>query len=136
VKITISGEAFEYDMDSRLLSEALAIEKAWGRRYAEFQHELAAGSAEGWAVLAWAVWRRAGREVELQDILDGKVDFDHTEMVRSVNVAAAEEAQAAAEGPTSGASPLTDPDGTGTTSAVTSGRSPRSSGSGRGRPAS
>lgn len=133
MKITIGGETFEYDMDSRLLSEALAIEKAWGRRYSEFQHELAVGSAEAWAVLAWAIWRRNGREVELQDILDGKVDFDHTEMVHSVNVSAVEEAKAAAEGPTSGASPLTDPDGTGTTSSSTSGRSPRSSGSARGK---
>lgn len=138
MKIIINGEAFEYDMDSRPMSEALAIEKAWGRRYAEFQQELGAGSAEAWAVLAWAVWRRAGREVELADILDGKVDFDHTEMVRSVNVAAAEEAaeaKAAAEGPTPGASPLTDPDGTATTPDATSGRSPRSSASARGKSA-
>lgn len=133
MKITIGGETFDYDLDSRPMSEALAIEKAWGRRYAEFQHEVAAGSAEGWAVLAWAVWRRNGRDVQLQDILDGKVDFDHTEMVVSVNVAAAEEAKAAAEGPTSGASPLTDPDGTATTSSSTSVRSPRSSGSARGK---
>jgi hypothetical protein len=138
VKIIIGGETFDYDLDSRPLSEAIAIEKAWGRRYAEFQHELAAGSAEAWAVLAWAVWRRNGREVELQDILDGQVDYDHTEMVVSVNVAAAEEAQAAkdaAADPTSGAAPLTDPDGTGTTSAATSGRSRPSSGSARGKSA-
>lgn len=133
MKITIGGEAFDYDMDSRPMSEALAIEKAWGRRYAEFQQELAAGSAEGWAVLAWAVWRRSGRDVPLADILEGRVDFDHTEMVRSVNAAAAEEAQAAGEGPTSGAGPLTVPGGTGTTSAATSGRSPRSSASARGK---
>lgn len=133
MKIIIGGEAFEYDMDSRPMSEAIAIEKAWGRRYAEFQQELGAGSAEGWAVLAWAVWRRNGRDVPLADILDGEVDFDYTEMVRSVNVSAAAEAQAAKEGPTSGASPLTGPDGTGTTSAATSGRSPRSSASARGK---
>jgi hypothetical protein len=133
VKITIGGETFDYDMDSRPMSEAIAIERAWGRRYAEFQQELAAGSAEGWAVLAWAVWRRSGREVPLADILDGKVDFDHTEMVRSVNAAVAEEAQAEQEGPTSGASPRTDPGGTNMTSAATSGRSPRSSASARGK---
>lgn len=133
MKIVIGGETFDYDMDSRPMSEAIAIERAWGRRYAEFQQELAAGSAEGWAVLAWAIWRRSGREVPLADILEGKVDFDHTEMVRSVNAAAAEEAQAAEEGPTSGAPPLTDPDGTATTSAATSGRSPRSSASARGK---
>jgi hypothetical protein len=141
VKIIVNGEAFEYHPDRYLMSEALAIEKTWGRRYAEFQHELAAGSAEAWAVLAWAVWRRNGREVDLQDIIDGKVDFDYTEMVRSVNEgyaeeAKAEEAKAAAEGPTSGASPLTDPDGTGTTPAATSGRSRPSSASARGKPGS
>jgi len=133
VKITIGGETFDYDMDSRPMSEAIAIERAWGRRYAEFQQELAAGSAEGWAVLAWAVWRRSGREVPLADILDGKVDFDHTEMVRSVNAAAAEEARAAEEDPTSGAGPRTAPDGTATTSAATSERSPKSSASARGK---
>ena len=40
MKIIINGEAFEYDPDRYLMSEALAIEKAWGRRYSEFQHEL------------------------------------------------------------------------------------------------
>jgi hypothetical protein len=133
VKIVIGGETFDYDMDSRPMSEAIAIERAWGRRYAEFQQELASGSAEGWAVLAWAVWRRNGRDVPLADILDGKVDFDHTEMVRSVNVAAAEEAQAAEADPTSGAAPRTAPDGTATTSAATSDRSPKSSASARGK---
>lgn len=133
MKIIIGGEAFEYDPDRYLMSEALAIEKAWGRRYSEFQQELGAGSAEAWATLAWAVWRRNGREVELQDILDGKVDFDHTEMVRSVNAGYAEAAKEAEQGPTSGASPLTAPDGTGTTPAATSGRSPRSSASARGK---
>jgi hypothetical protein len=134
VKLTLNGENFDYDLDSRPMSEALAIEKAWGRRYAEFQQELGAGSAEAWAVLAWAVWRRSGREVPLDSILDGKVDFDYLELLRSVNEARAEQEKAAAEeNPTSGAKPLTDPDGTATTSSGTSGRSPRSSASARGK---
>lgn len=129
MKITIDGEVFDYDASRRPLSEALAIEKAWGRRYAEWEAELQAGSAEAWAVFAWAVWRRDGRDVPLQDVLDGKADFDYNELMRSVLAPAEEEP----ERPTSGAEPLTDPDGINTTSSATSGRSPRSSTSARGK---
>jgi len=134
VKLVINGETFDYDMEHRPLSEALAIEKAWGRRYAEWQQELGGGSAEAWAVFAWTVWRRDGREVELADLLEGRLDFDYTELMRSFNKGIAEELKA--EDPTSGAEPLTDPDGTATTSGSTSGRSLRSSGSAPGKPGS
>jgi hypothetical protein len=136
VKIVIAGETFDYDNARRPLSEALAIEKAWGRRYAEWEAELMGGSAEATAVLVWVVYRREGRDVPLADILEGTVDFDYGELVESLAKAWVE-AQAAAEAakqdPTSGAAPLTVPDGTGTTSAATSERSPRSSASARGK---
>jgi hypothetical protein len=136
VKITISGETFDFDEERRPLSEALAIEKAWGRRYAEWESELMAGSAEATAVFVWTVWRRDGRDVTLESILNGQVDFDYAEVMASLAAAGAERAkaaEAAAQDPTSGASPLTDPDGTATTSAATSERSPRSSASARGK---
>ena len=112
MKIVIGGESFDYER-KRPMSEALAIEKAWGRRYAEWEAELAAGSAEAVAVLAWVVWRRDGRDVALADILAGTVDFDYLEVLDSLS-AAAQEAERGEEGPTSGASPLTAPDGTAT----------------------
>ena len=135
MKIVIGGETFDYER-KRPMSEALAIEKAWGRRYAEWEAELAAGSAEAVAVLAWVVWRRDGRDVPLEDILGGAVDFDYLEVLDSLSAAyrAAEREEAErGEGPTSGASPLTAPDGTATTSSATSAPSPRSSASGRGK---
>lgn len=126
MKIVIGGESFEFDLDRRPMSEALAIEKAWGRRYAEWEIELTAGSAEAFAVLAWTILRRDGRDVALQDILDGKFDFDYREMYRSINEGIA--LAAAEEDPTSGAvPPRTVPDGTGTTGKSTSRSSRKSS---------
>ena len=39
------------------MSECLAVEKAYGRRYAQWQEDLGAGSAEAMCVLAWIIWR-------------------------------------------------------------------------------
>lgn len=128
VKVTLDGEQFDYDGSKKPMSEALAIEKAWGRRYADWETELAAGSAEAFCVLAWLIWRRDGRDVDLKDILDGKKDFDLFELVRSVAAAGeAAEAEAAQADPTTSAGSA-DPAGTPTTRAGTSGRSRRSSG--------
>jgi len=125
VKITIGGETFDYEQ-RRPMSEAIAIEKAWGRRYAEWESELAAGSAEAAAVLAWIILRRDGQDIPLEDILSGKRDFDYRELLQSM-IAFAEEAQ----DPPGGTGTV--PDGTGTTLSGTPPSSPRSSGSGRGK---
>ena len=130
MKITLAGETFDFDGSRKPMSEALAVEKAWGRRYAEWEQELEAGSAEAFCVLAWIIWRRDGRTVDLADILDGTVDFDLFEFLRSVEDA--REAEAAAAGPTTPAgSP--GPAGTAGTPAGTPGRSRKSSGSARGK---
>jgi len=132
LKVVINGETFDYDQDRRPMSEALAIEKECGRRYAEWESELFGGSAWAMAVLAWLIWRREGREVPLADILDGTVDFDYMEYEVSILRASAEakaareaEAKAAAGNPTSGADPA--PDGTPTTPAATKPSSRKSS---------
>ena len=83
-KITIGGETFDYDGQRQPMSEALAIEEVYGRRYAEWQTDLAAGSAKAYCVLAWLVWRREGRDVPFEDIIGGKVDFDLGEMLKSI----------------------------------------------------
>ena len=93
MKITIAGETFEYDGKRAPMSEALAIEDVYERRYAEWQADLAAGSAKAMCVLAWLIWRRDGRDVPFEDIIDGKVDFDLAEMLNSM----AESAEADAE---------------------------------------
>ena len=138
MKFTINGEAFDssWDFGHVSMSDALAIEKVANRRYVEWEMEFLGGSAEALAAFVVLTWRRDGREVELKNILNGSVELDFSETYSSVMNALAEaqaEARRAKENPTSGAGPLTDPDGTATTSTATSERSPRSSASARGK---
>jgi hypothetical protein len=95
VKIVLAGETYEYDGTKAPMSEALAIEHVYKRRYAEWQTDLAAGSAKAMCVLAWVIWRRDGRDVPFEDILEGRADFDLLEMLTSMAEAA--EAEKAAE---------------------------------------
>jgi hypothetical protein len=107
-KIVIGGETFDYDGQKQPMSEALAIEGVYGRRYAEWQDDLWAGSAKAMCALAWIIWRREGRDVPFEDILSGKADFDFGEMLRSIidaAEAAAAEAKAAEADPTGGSAP-------------------------------
>jgi hypothetical protein len=127
LKVVLAGETYDYDGTKAPMSEALAIERVYERRYAEWQSDLAAGSAKAMCVLAWLIWRRDGRDVPFEDILDGKADFDLVEMLESM--AESEEAKAAAADPTGPPDPAGTP-GTGTS---TSASSPSGSGSGRGR---
>jgi hypothetical protein len=129
VKVRIGGESFDFDEARRPMSEAIAVERAWGRRYAEWESELQAGSAEAMAVFVWLVWRRDGREVELADILSGEVDFDYRELEQSILEVAVERQKAAeAEAnPTQGAVSPAAPDGTPTTPAATRRSSRKSS---------
>jgi len=128
VKIVLGGETFEYDGSKAPMSEALAIERVYERRYAEWQSDLAAGSAKAMCVLAWLIWRRDGRDVPFGDILDGKADFDLMEMLESMSEPA--EAEKAAEADPTGPP---DPAGTPGTGTGTSASSRSGSGSGRGR---
>lgn len=134
MKVSINGEQLDYDGSKAPMSEALAVEKVYQRRYAEWQDDLQAGSAKAMCVLAWIIWRRDGRDVEFADILDGKIDFDLNEMLASIlKSAAAERAaqkEAEAANPTQAGS---DPDGTPGTATSTPRSSPTTSVSGRGK---
>jgi hypothetical protein len=130
MKITLGGEVFEYDGTKAPMSEALAIEHVYKRRYAEWQSDLAAGSAKAMCVLAWVIWRRDGRDVPFGDIIDGRADFDLMEMLTSMAEAAEAEQKAVAE-PDPTASP--DPAGTPGTGTATLPSSAASSTSGRGK---
>lgn len=112
MKVILGGETYDYDGSKTPMSEALAIEHVYKRRYAEWQTDLQAGSAKAMCVLAWIIWRRDGRDVPFADILDGKVDFDLMEMLGSLAESAeAEQAETGTGVPTTpGESP--DPDGT------------------------
>ena len=97
MKIVLAGETYDYDGSKAPMSEALAIERVYERRYAEWQTDLAAGSAKAMCVLAWLIWRRDGRDVPFDDILDGKADFDLMEMLESMAESAEAEKAAAAD---------------------------------------
>jgi len=75
-KVTINGEVFAWDPSRKPLSEALAIETGMKCRYADWEADLQAGSARALAGFIWLVWRRAGRETDLQAILAGDVEID------------------------------------------------------------
>lgn len=137
MKFTVNGETFSssWALGHVSMADALAIEKVANRRYVEWETEFLHGSAEALAVFVVLAWQRDGREVELKSILDGSVEFDFSGTYASVMDALTGEfdARAAAENPTSGAAPLTDPDGTDTTSAATPGSSRSASTSARGK---
>ena len=75
-KIFINGETFDFDRSKKPLSEMLALEKALGIPYGEWETLLAAGSARALAGFCWLVWRRDGRDVAFADIEDGTVEID------------------------------------------------------------
>lgn len=137
MKFTINGETFSSDwaIDRVSMADAIAIEKVANRRYIEWEADFLGGSAEALAAFVVLAWQRDGREIELKDVLDGSVEFGFTEAYRSVvtAISAAYAAAKATENPTSGAAPLTDPDGTATTPAATSEPSRKSSESAPGK---
>jgi hypothetical protein len=99
-KININGEWFDYDFDRKPMSEALALENATGMRYADWESELAAGSMKAMCGLVWLVWRRAGRDTPLADILSGEAEVDLMPLLDSLQALAAEEQEPAPD-PTS-----------------------------------
>ena len=113
------------------MSEALWVEHVYKRRYAEWQEDLGAGSAKAMCVLACLIWRRDGRDVPLQDLLDGTVDFDLMEMLTSMAEAA--EAEKSETGAAADPTPPSAPAGTPSTGTGTSRSSPASSTSARGK---
>ena len=76
MKATINGEVYPFDLARKPMSEALAVEKALGVPYAQYEEGLREGSARSLAAFVWLVWRRNGKDVPLADILSGEVDID------------------------------------------------------------
>ncbi len=66
------------------MCDALCIEDTYKRPLRAMGGRPGGRSARAMCVLAWLIWRRDGRDVPLQDILDGKVDFDLGEMLQSM----------------------------------------------------
>jgi len=119
-KVTINGEVFEWDFTRRPLSEALALEQALKCRYADWETDLQAGSARAVCGFIWLVWRRNGRDVPLDDILNGTVEVELADFGIEE-----EEGESDPTSPPPAPSP--------TTNTAISVRSPKSSTSARGR---
>jgi hypothetical protein len=120
-KVTIGGQVYEFDRTRKPLSEMLALEKALGVPYGEWERLLEAGSARALAGFVWLVWRRDGRDVAFADIESGEIEVDLAGFGIEEDPEPENPTEAAAPTPASG----TGPGGTSSGSA--------SSASGRGR---
>jgi len=144
VKITLNGEVYEYDGSKPKVSEALAIEEAYGRRYVEWQADMQAGGVKALCTLAWFIWQQHGRDmtvpdgqggnrpVTVGDLLDDTFPLDLHEMLESIVKSGLEAEQAAAGDPTTPGAESA-PDGTPTTGTDTPPSSRSTSGSARGK---
>ena len=124
-KVTINGEVFEFDQTRKPMAEALALEKALGMPYGQWEEAIGQGSARAMCGFIWLVWRRAGRDTELKDLLDGTIDID----LNAIEIA--EDGDAPPDPTSTGPGPAASP----TTGTATSPRSAAST-SARGRSAS
>jgi hypothetical protein len=115
IKVTIKGEAYSFDNESYALTEAIELEEGLGMAYGEYQRGLVIGSAKALAGFVWLVLKRNDQAVPLADILSGKYALNESD------VQVEEEAD-----------PTDPPSGPHVPS--TSEPSPKSSGSGRGKP--
>lgn len=70
-KVTINGEMFDFDQRQRPMLEALTIEDKLKIPYAEWETQLQKGSVKALAGFVWMVWHRDGRDVTIEQILDG-----------------------------------------------------------------
>src|SRR5215468_1852460 len=75
-KVTINGEVFYFDTTRRPMTEALALEEALKCNYVQWEADMQAGSAKALAGYVWLVWRRNGRDVPFDHIVDGTVEVD------------------------------------------------------------
>jgi hypothetical protein len=79
-KVTIDGEKFDFDMSRKPMSELLAIENGLHCTYSKWEEDMRAGSARAMCGFIWLVWRRDGRDVKLEDMLSGAVDFNTSDL--------------------------------------------------------
>ena len=77
-KVTINGEMFDFDASKRPMLEALTIEDKLKMRFADWETELQAGSVKALVGFVWMVWHRDGRDVSIEDILDGTAEVNLT----------------------------------------------------------
>lgn len=97
--IDYEGQAYEFDLDDLTVKQALKIEKHIGGPMLDFEKGMATGSAVCYQVLGWLIFH-GGDSTPI-----GDVDFKFGKLAKAFEVAAAAEAEKAAEaGPTVAAS--------------------------------
>jgi hypothetical protein len=67
-KVTIDGQAYDYDPNRMLNTEAIALQKVTGMKMQEWTTALTEGDAFALTGLVWLLWRRGGREVKFDEV--------------------------------------------------------------------
>jgi hypothetical protein len=67
-KVTIDGQAYDYDPNRMLNTEAIALQKVTGMKMQEWTTALTEGDAFALTGLVWLLWRRNGREVAFDEV--------------------------------------------------------------------
>lgn len=100
-KVTIDGQAFDYDPTRMLNTEAIALQKVTGMRMQEWTTLLTEGDAFALTGLVWLLWRRAGREVSFDEVeFDiGSISLEEDEPEAEAPEVPTEAAEVAAENP-------------------------------------
>ena len=101
LRVTLKGEVFEhFDNKSYTLAEAIEVERGTGMPWGVWETTgLGSGSAVALAGFAYLVYKRAGRDVPLADIMSGKFELN------AEDITAEREDEAEPEGPTIPRSP-------------------------------
>ena len=68
MKMTIDGQAFDYDPTRLMNTEAMALQKVTGMSVPEWSKALQSGDAYAMTGLVWLLWRRNGREVAFDEV--------------------------------------------------------------------
>lgn len=66
--IVLAGQRFNWSPTSIKLSEASAIERAYGKPFMRFGNDLAAGSMYAVQVLCWSLLRRSNPNLRIDDV--------------------------------------------------------------------
>lgn len=83
LQFTHDGQTIDVDMDALPLHEGLALQKATGKRMAEFFEAIKATDMEALAALGWVLVKfRIGKsEVTFEDVCTGKVVVNTSDFV-------------------------------------------------------
>lgn len=79
MKLTIDGEAFEFDESHMTNVEGMAIERATGMLYGEWAEALQKGSMLAQTALVWVVKKRREPALRFDDVVFSSVEVETPE---------------------------------------------------------